>query len=62
LFAESLYGQKAYLGHVETPVNILHGHEAGGTLPVPAPWRFLLCPTWLFEQERQRLLLLAPRL
>jgi hypothetical protein len=57
-----VHDQKAYLGHVEAPVGILYGHWAGDTLPVPAPWRLLPCPAWLFEQERQHLLLLAPRL
>jgi hypothetical protein len=57
-----VHDQKAYLGDVEAPVSVLHGHRAGDTLPVPASWRLLPCPAGLFEQERQCLLLLAPGL
>jgi hypothetical protein len=54
--------EKAELCLIEAPVSILHGHRADDTLPVPASWRLLPCPAWLFEQERQRPVLLAPRL
>jgi hypothetical protein len=52
--------EKAEFCLIEAPVRILHGHRAGNTLPVPAPWEFLPCPAWLFEQERQHPVLLAP--
>ena len=56
------HDEQAEFGPVEAPVRVLHGPQAGDTLPVPAPGRLLPCPTWLFEQERPPLLRLAPRL
>ena len=44
-----VHDQKAERGHVEAPVRLLHGHQAGDTLPMPAPWRLLPCPAWLLE-------------
>src|SRR5262245_24717488 len=37
-----VHDQKAELGHVLSPVRILHNDAAHDTLPVPAPWRLLL--------------------
>jgi hypothetical protein len=54
--------QKASLGHVEAPVSVLHWHAADDTLPMPASRRLLPRPAWLFEQQGQCTLLLAPRL
>jgi hypothetical protein len=42
--------QKAYLGHVEAPIRVLHGHAADDTLSMPAAWRLLPGPTRFFEQ------------
>ncbi len=42
--------QKAYLGHVETPVRVLHGHATDDALPMPASRRLLSGPPRFFEQ------------
>src|SRR4029450_10912503 len=52
--------QKAYLGHIEAPIRVLHGHAADDTLSMPASWRLLPGPTRFFEQQGQRPVLLAP--
>jgi hypothetical protein len=54
--------QKAYLCHVEAPVRILHGHAADDTLPMPAARRLRAGSSRFFKQQRQRTMLLAPRL
>jgi hypothetical protein len=54
--------EKAELGHVLPPVSVFHGHAASDTLPVPAARRLLTRAARFFEQERQRAVLLAPRL
>ena len=57
-----VHDEKTERFHSEPPVSIFHFHLADDTVPVPAPWGLLPCPARFFEQERQRALLLAPRL
>jgi hypothetical protein len=57
-----VHDQKADLGHVEVPLSVFHFHLADDTGAVPASRRLLAGAARFFEQERQRLLLLAPRL
>jgi hypothetical protein len=49
------YNEKAQLFNSEPPLSVFHGHWAGDTAPVSAPWRLLPGPPWLVEQERQHL-------
>jgi hypothetical protein len=56
-----VYAAKTARGHRKPPVRVFHGHWACATVPVPAPSGLLPCPAWLFEQQRQRPLRLAPR-
>jgi hypothetical protein len=53
--------QKAELGHVLSPIRILHGHAAEDPGPMPVSRRLLTSPARLFEQEGQRTVLVAPR-
>src|SRR5215471_15635435 len=61
VLCDTLRFLKAYLGHGEAPIRVLHGHAADDTLSMPASWRLLPGPTRFFEQQGQRPVLLAPR-
>jgi hypothetical protein len=41
--------QQTALGHVETPVRVLHGHATDDALPLPASRRLLPGPSRFFE-------------
>src|SRR5215471_12835705 len=53
--------QKAELGHVLSPIRVLHGHAAEDTVPMPVSRRLLTRTARFFEPEGQRIGLLAPR-
>jgi hypothetical protein len=38
--------------HSASPVSLFYFHRADDTVPMPAPWGFVPCPTRLFEQQR----------
>src|SRR5262245_59888106 len=53
--------QKAALGHVLSPIRVLHGHAAADTVPMPVSRRLLTRTARFCEQEGQGTVLLAPR-